>query len=85
MNPAALGSFVGLIVFSALVPALILIVLKLIPATRTKHGMAYGIAGTVAVLTTWLTPDHLASAMASLILAGIFLLGYLRARRTVKK
>lgn len=82
MNVGAIGYIVGASLFASVVPVIILIVLKLIPATRNRHGLAYGIAGAVAVLTTRLLPDATYATICTFVVIAIFGLGYLRARRS---
>ncbi len=80
MNAGLIGYMVGTIAASLVLPVILLVVLKLIPATKGKHAVNYGIAGSIAVITPWIAlGDQMGLALvASLILAGIFYWQYKR-------
>lgn len=84
MNAATAGYLVGTILSSLLIPVVLMIVLKLIPATKHKHGLVYGLCGAIAVATPLITPERPFWA-ASGILAALFLIGYFRARTSAKR
>lgn len=80
MNAGLIGYMIGMIAASLVLPIIVLVVLTLIPATKGKHAVNYGIAGAIAVITPWIAlGDQMGLALvASLILAGIFYWQYKR-------
>lgn len=84
MNAFLIGQFTGMVIFSLLVPAIIMIILKLIPRTRNSHKLTYGLCGTIAVLTPWIPHPSFSSLVASLLLVAFFAFGYSRAKSKVK-
>lgn len=74
MNAFSVGMMVGTIAASCVLPIILLVILKLIPATKNKHAINYGIAGAIAAATPWVAFENQIglALIASLILAGIF-------------
>lgn len=81
MSAEGAGALAGAVLFSLLVPAILMIVLKLIPATKHKHGLVYGLCGAIAVATPLISASGPVWP-ASGILAALFIFGYLRARKS---
>ena len=90
-GPYIIGTWIGFFLASMLVPAILLFILKLIPATKNMHRFNYGLTGaigTLSPLTTISSPytkdtlDLSLALSASAALALVFFFAYRRAKRS---
>jgi hypothetical protein len=79
---AAAMAIAIVVVGNLVIPLLLLVLLKLIPWTRSKHALNYGICGVIAVVSVVVfSTNHRLAAASALLLAALFIAGYMRATR----